>query len=510
MATVATDVPVAPTSSTLLGLSNLPPSATTDERRSRLATLQSWLLHHSERMESLLTSSEYRDVKTGCMPFHWMAGTGFDEAIEAILNNYCDQHGCWQIISVDQHAHHPSTHRTPLHYAARNGHLSTCVLLIEKYGANPHPKCGRGGVTPLQLAVWQNRLSIVRYLVEHNGLHVVHERNGFNCGLMHWIGLVPSNRWGGDDDDTGDNDGSGVVPLARYLNSLGVAYISTTDNSNTQGHTPNHKAAWGGNLPLMQYFRDAHDVYDTIQDAAGNYAADIAKMRGNKDCYQWLLEHGSGTRADSYRTLGLEVGADMDVVRSRYLELARAIHPDKQQREIDDENKEEIVDDFVKIKAAYEHLTKEGGIGQQKNPKFDELKLLEDHKLLIDANNAERIDGSDDNLFMARLIAILSDYGDDGFPVALIARRWNQIWPDRPFPHEYVIQRSVRSSKHDGDGSGMMLITKKVKLLKWLKWKRDQCNCKSVYFCNRDGEVLAFNRASTKTTLQSPDPKEYA
>jgi ankyrin repeat protein len=501
------DADAAPTSSSLLDLSNLPPSASPDERQLRLATLQSWCFHYNETMIELLTSSEHRDVKTGCMPLHWLAGTGFDEAIESILHHYADLH----LLSVDQHAHHPSTHRTPLHYAARNGHLSTCELLIEKYGANSHPKCGRGNVTPLQLAVWQNRLTIVRYLIEKNGVHVVHERNGFNCGLMHWIGLVPAKRWGGDDhDDTDENDGSGVLPLARYLHSLGVVYSSTANNSNTQGHTPNHKAAWGGNLPLLQYFRDTHGVYDTVQDAAGNYAADIAKMRGNKDCHQWLLEHGSGARAASYRALGLNVGADLDAVRRRYFELARAIHPDKatQQCEIDDEKKEEIVDDFVKIKTAYEHLTKEGGVGQQKNPKFDELKLLEDHKRMQDESNAETNDIANDDIFMARLIAILSDYGEDGFPVSLIARRWNQIWPDRPFPNKYVIERRVRCSNHDGDGSGMMLISKKANLLKWLKWKRDQCNCKSVYFCNRNGVVLAFNRTKQPSALDPMLPKE--
>ncbi len=512
MATVVATI-AAPTSSSLLGLSNLPSSATPDERQSRLTMLQSWCLHHTEKMVDLLTSSQHRDLKTGCMPLHWMAGTGFNEAIEKILN-YASFHELNELISVDQHAHHPSTHRTPLHYAARNGHLNTCTLLIEKYGANPHPKCGRGNVTPLQLAVWQNRLTIVGYLIEKNGVQVVHERNGFNCGLMHWIGLVPSKRWSGDgNDDTGMNDGSGVLPLARYLHSLGVVYSSTADNSNTQGHTPNHKAAWGGNLPLMQYFRDTHDVYDTVQDAAGNYAADIAKMRGNKDCHRWLLEHGSGARAESYRILGLEVGADLCVVRSRYVELARAMHPDKapQQRDIDDEKKEETVNDFVTIKAAYEHLTKDGGVGQQKNPKFDELKLLEDHKRMQDESNPERNDFDSDDLFIARLIAILSDYGDDGFPVALIARRWNQIWPDRPFPNEYVIQRTVRCSKHDGDGSGTMVISKKVKLLKWLKWKRDQCKCSCLSFCDRNGEVLAFHRTEqTKEYALNYQAKDYA
>lgn len=182
-----------PSSTSLLGLSNLP-VVTVEERLSRLATLQAWFSQQKETMANLLTSSEHRDMKTGCMPLHWMAGTGFDEAIELTLN-FAAHHEL--DLSVDQLAHHPSLRRTPLHYAARNGHLNTCLLLIEKSGANPHPKCGRGNVTPLQLAVWQNRLNIVKYLVETNGVHVVHERNGFNCGLMHWIGLVPKNRWGG-------------------------------------------------------------------------------------------------------------------------------------------------------------------------------------------------------------------------------------------------------------------------------------------------------------------------
>ncbi|KAL7552951.1 hypothetical protein ACHAWF_016198 [Thalassiosira exigua] len=428
------------------------------------------------------------------MPLHWMAGTGFDEAIEFILK-YSEEHELG--LTVDQRAHHPSTHRTPLHYAARNGHLSTCQLLIEEHGANPHPQCGRGGVTPLQLAVWQNRLKIVRYLVEKNGPHVVHERNGFNCGLMHWVGLVPRKRWGGNGDHPAQNDGSGVIPLAHYLHSLGVVYESTMNNSNTQGHTPNHKAAWGGNLPLLQYFRDEHNVYDTVQDTAGNFCADIAKMRNNMDCHHWLLEHGSGDRAESYRILGLDVGADMETVRRRYMELAKTIHPDKANGS--DEKSDKVVDSFVRVKAAYEHLTKEGGVGKQTNPKFEELKLLEDHRRMNnELDMRESLNHRDDDLFIARLIAVISDYGDDGFPVSLISRRWNQIWPDRPFPTEFEIERTVRCGKNDGDGSGLTTLRKKAKLLKWLKWK---CKGTAVHFRNNDGDVLAFDSTKQKMAL---------
>lgn len=525
----------APNSSSLLHLCNLSSSSSSsssspcitkeEERQSRLSTLKRWCEEHPTLTNELLTQSLHRDTKTGCMPLHWLAGTGFDEAIEYLLStasNEGDDNNAVIVLSVDQPAHHPSTERTPLHYAARNGHLSTCQLLIERYGANPHPKCGRGGVTPLQLAVWQNRLDVVKYLLQRNGIHVIHERNDFNCGLNHWIGLIPRKRWcssgsggKGDHDQNSDeqqqhddDDGSGVLPLARYLHSLGISYESTPDNSNTQGHTCNHKAAWGGNLPLLKYFRNEHEVYDTIQDAAGNYCADIAKMRGNMDCHQWLLEHGSGDRVESYKVLGLEVGVGLDIVRKRYMELAKMNHPDKVAQyyydntiDEDDEKKDDVVvvDDFIKIKQAYEHLTKQNGMGTQKNPKYDELKLLEYQKEMKDASTG-RGDGSgdnddDDDLFVARLIAVITDYGEKGFPVGLLSRRWNQIWPDRPFPTEYIIERSVKcntknggSGDDDNDESGKMLIQKRVKLVKWLKWK---CRGTKVKFHQTGGEVLA-------------------
>lgn len=500
----------APNSSSLLDLCSLPPSSTTEERLSRLSTLKSWCKEYPTLTNELLSKSDHRDKKTGCMPLHWLAGTGFNEAIEYLLSKDDGGSNLEIDVTVDQHAHHPSTERTPLHYAARNGHLSTCEVLIERFGANSHPKCGRGGVTPLQLAVWQNRLDVVQYIIQRNGVHVIHERNDFNCGLMHWIGLIPKKRWRNCDKDDGDNnehdDGSGVIPLARYLHTLGITYESTPENSNTQGHTCNHKAAWGGNLPLLKYFRYEHDVYDTIQDDAGNYCADIAKMRGNMECYQWLLEHGSGDRAESYKVLGLEVGVGMDIVRKRYMDLAKTNHPDKMAQYISDtddvdEKKEDIVDDFIKIKQAYEHLTKQNGVGTQKNPKYDELKLLECQKEMktVHCNG-----GDDDDLFVARLIAVITDYGDKGFPVGLLSRRWNQIWPDRPFPTEYVIERSVRSCnvRKDGcdDENGKLVIQKKVKLVKWLKWK---CRGTRIKFHVTGGEVLAMLDKSPTNTIQT-------
>ncbi|EJK69338.1 hypothetical protein THAOC_09414 [Thalassiosira oceanica] len=466
----------------LLELCSLPSSASDEERGERLERLSTWLADYPESTRDLLTLPEYRDPKTGCMPLHWAAGTGFNEAIASIME-FKFEHGLTDL-SVDQRAHHPSTGRTPLHYAARNGHLGTCKMLARN-GANMHPCCGRGGVTPLQLACWQNRLSIVTYLVEVNGPAVVHERNSFDCGLQHWIGLVPQKRWRGESSriDAVD-DGSGVLPLARYLNSLGVKYDSSADNSNSQGHTPCHKAAWGGNISLIKYFRDEHSVVDTVQDQAGNFCADLARMRGNLQCQEWLIHHCSEDRARSYRVLGLEDGADMETVRNRYLELARRKHPDRLGDNESEEKKEDDPqrNDFITIKAAYDHLVKEGGKGQQSNPKYSDLKLLENHARV----NADFGKGScdDNDLFIARLTAVLSDYGDDGFPISLLVRRWNQIWPERKLPTRYVIEREVKSGE-----TGTMTVRKEVKLLKWLKWK---CRGTSVYFRHTQGDTLAF------------------
>ena len=145
-------------------------------------------------------------------------------------------------------------------------------------------------------------------------------------------------------------------------------------------------------------------------------------------------------------------------------------------------------------------------MGAQRNPKYDEVKLLEDRRRIVnDADDnggggrrggdaSSKVNGiaiavsgdvDDDDLFMARLIAVISDYGDSGFLAALIVRRWNQIWPDRPFPPEYVIERTVRcGGGGDGDGgasvSASTVIRKKVRLVRWLQWKRNRSKCTTV------------------------------
>ena len=254
-------MPTPLSSSALLELCDLPPLSSEDVRRTRLETLRSWARQHDDvvdddddesggrrpsLIEFLTVHGRGMDTKTGCMPLHWLAGTGFNEAIDFVMSLLRPRHDddddhngddddeqkkLFQLLSIiiDQRAHKPSTDRTPLHYAARNGHLSTCTLLIEKYGALSHPMAS-GGVSPLQLAVWQNRLDVVKYLVTINGVHVVHERNGYDCGLAHWIGLIPKKRWRGDhrvdnSNNKNNNNNSYIMIIVVIRNIVLIVII---------------------------------------------------------------------------------------------------------------------------------------------------------------------------------------------------------------------------------------------------------------------------------------------
>eukprot|EP00978_Attheya_sp_CCMP212_P007263 scaffold16915_cov42-Attheya_sp.AAC.3 len=517
-------VPYSLTATNLLEICTLPRLSSQAERNQKLQTLVHWNESNPSLLSKLLLTTDGVDTNSGCYALHWASGTAFDEAVQFILGQQNDDVNV-NTTRVNQRAHFPSTGRTPLHYAARNGHLSTCKLLIEGYGAHPNPKCSRGAVNPLQLATWQNWLHVVQYLVEVNnsGPHnVVLEKNDFQCGLMHWVGLIPEKRWHplkqgnihhtndtNHDDDAQHKDGSGVLPLVTYLFEMGVSYESTPANSNSQGHTPLHKAAYRGNGALLKYFWSVHGVYDNVQDKCGNFAADLARMQGHHEVHQWLLYHCSTERLDSLTILGLfssqtngtattptatHIIYTPEEIKRRYTELARIHHPDKQQQQqlqmqsnSPDKLNVTSVDTFLEIQNAYEHLIQRGGMGSQKNPKHDELKLLTTTRETKRSGNANANDNdNDDHLFNARILAVISDYREKGFPISNISKRWNQIWPDRPFPSpdEYIIEIEAVT----GNDATTQIIKKRVKLLRFLKYKCTH----GVKFKKTNGVMLAY------------------
>lgn len=91
----------------------------------------------------------------GCTCLHWAAGTNQVETIRYLVTR--------RGVPVDICATKKARGRSPLHYAARNGSLEAAQLLVEM-GANVNVRA-KNGVSPFQLAVWQNNLEICRWLV---------------------------------------------------------------------------------------------------------------------------------------------------------------------------------------------------------------------------------------------------------------------------------------------------------------------------------------------------------
>jgi curved DNA-binding protein CbpA len=166
-------------------------------------------------------------------------------------------------------------------------------------------------------------------------------------------------------------------------------------------------------------------------------------------------------------------------VRRAYLEKAKVLHPDKQQRATNDgssscddkgNSQQEINQsanniEFDELRKAYEHLTIGGGVAtRQRNPAHS-INLLLEMQAVATTNSTTHDTGAanekssslssspsstdDDNLFQARLLAVLLEYGDKGLDLSNSAKKWNQVWPDVPLDSYF------ETGEDEGEEGGM-------------------------------------------------------
>ena len=361
--------------------------------------------------------------KSGCTALHWAAGNNQVDVLKYFVKNLK--------MEVDTLAVGKSKGRTPLHYSCRNGCMEATKWLVEEGMAQVDARA-KHGVTPFQLAIWQNQLEICRYLVT-KGVKAC-QVNDFDCGAIHWVGICPMNR-ANNDETSKEDDGKELIPLAKWLaEQPKIDYHA----KQRQGHSALHKAAWGGHLALIEYLRNEHGLWDDSPDDAGNFAADLADM-ANTDRHtkiaQYLRQHCSRARAESCAILGVHVQANSQEIRKAYLERARQLHPDHHQsRETNDTSRHDDDTDFDALHKAYIHLTQENGYGNQSNPAHSLKLMLKVSGLVEQDENQKSGSISDSSFFKARLIAVLLEYGNKGLDASNIKKKWKQVWPGVPFP----------------------------------------------------------------------------
>lgn len=342
-------------------------------------------------VEEVLSACDHN----GCSCFHWAAGNGHLAACKFLLQL---DPGMIFALTWNQ--------RTAMHYAARNGRQEICQWLLMQR-ADPDAKA-RDEVSPLQLAVWQNHLQTSRWFVEEAQSDPL-QQNRFGCSVAHWLSQAPKDRAG--------ENGSNLLSLAEWLRSHGCDFGAVQNH----GHNCLHKAAWAGHLDLCRWLRDSCGLRDSLQDHAGNYAADLAEMAQHFSLAQWLRNEMSTAKLSSCEVLGLREDADPQAIREAYLRLVRNHHPDSRQR------CSEGYEEFSKLSEAYHHLTRQQGQGAQSNPRHQE-------RLMLQWIGHEEQPISEMQMFKSRLLTVIGEFGEKGLPLSSLRKKYAQVWSGQALP----------------------------------------------------------------------------
>lgn len=340
--------------------------------------------------------------KYGSNALHWACGSGHVEVARFFIDEVgFDPNGR----QLCQHA------RTPLHFASRNGHLEVCRSLVEEWGAEADA-LAEAGVTPFQLAAWQLRESVLRYLAEKCD---VNRPNVFECVASHWVALAPKTH--------SFQEESLLLRVARYVREVCGEDVWMARNA--QGHRPLHKAAFSGHKVLCEWLCAEFGCVDDVADDHGNFAADLAVEGGHDRLAAWL--RATAAPADDLKVLGLEGGESFQEIRAAYHRAALASHPDAAR------NAHARAESFDRVRTAYARLTGGSDESASHNPLRDADRF---RAILMSSSIGESFAGQAPGDFETRLAVILLEQ-PNGLSLSQLKKRYHRTWHvDIPSPRD--------------------------------------------------------------------------
>jgi ankyrin repeat protein len=215
---------------------------------------------------------------------------------------------------------------SPLHYAARSGHVEVAKVLLAQQANIEAPD--RAGARPLLYAAFNGRLNAVEFLLDRKA--EVTAKSKTNVTALHAASL------GGHADvakallkrsaDIEARDGEGLTPLhdAAMNGHVEVAKVLIAHHANIEAPdktntTPLQSAALNGHSEMVKFLL-AHNAKIETQRETGATALHQAAVAGYADVVELLLDHKANIEAKTKRNdtpLHLAAGGGhVEVVKS--------------------------------------------------------------------------------------------------------------------------------------------------------------------------------------------------
>lgn len=168
--------------------------------------------------------------------------------------------------------------KTPLHYAARNGHVS-CARFLITIAKVPVDVTSGDGTTPLHMACYGGQLNMVQYLVEEAGADP-YKVNEWKCSAAHWVGMTIQK--------------VDVMQVQRLCQLLNKKYDLSFADIQRQGHSVLHKAAQHLNSHVIEWMAAPKSLFSPLPSNNSNAAVAETFLSGNRD----KAESGNGPSSD--------------------------------------------------------------------------------------------------------------------------------------------------------------------------------------------------------------------